>query len=89
MAEGFTQTPCINFLETFSPVIKITTTRLLLAIIAAKHWHVQQLDVNRTFLHGDHIEEVYMQIALGLNVPTPNLVCKLEKSLYGLKQASW
>jgi len=86
VAKVYTQLEGLDFLDTFAPVAKLTTLCLLLALVAAYNWSLTQLDVNNAFLHGDLHEEVYIQPPPGLLLPN-NSVCKLQRCLYGLKQA--
>ena len=60
--------------------------RLVLAIAASKQWEVHHMDLKSDFLHGDIKEEIYMQQLEGF-LTNPSLVCRLKKSLYGLKKA--
>jgi len=75
------------FIKNFAPLAKMITVRALLTIAASKGWELHQMDVHNAFLHGDLHEDLYIKPPLGFHPPQPNLVCKLKKSLYGLRQA--
>jgi hypothetical protein len=88
VAKGYAQTYGIDYKETYSPVAKMTTVRVIIAMATTKGWSLHQMDVKNVFLPGDLQEEVYMEQPLGYVDQThPNLVCRLKKALYGLKQA--
>ena len=89
VAKGFTQKEGIDYTETFSPVSKKDSFRIILALVAQFDLELQQMDVKTAFLNGDLKEEVYMKQPEGFSSSDgEHLVCKLKKSIYGLKQAS-
>ncbi|KAJ0496011.1 putative RNA-directed DNA polymerase [Helianthus annuus] len=88
VVKGFQQKKGVDYDEIFSPVVKMTTIRLVLSIVVAEKLHLEQLDVKTAFLHGDLDEDIYMAQPKGFKVVgKENWVCKLKKSLYRLKQA--
>ncbi|KAK3119631.1 hypothetical protein QOZ80_9AG0673040 [Eleusine coracana subsp. coracana] len=88
VARGFSQQYGLDYEETFSPVAKITTIRVLLALTACKSWKLWQMDVKNAFLHGELDKDIYMEQPRGFESKIhPEYVCKLKKALYGLKQA--
>eukprot|EP00253_Pinus_taeda_P012136 PITA_12136 len=86
-AKGFSQVEGIDYTETFSPVAKMNSIRLVLSLAASLKWEVHQMYVKSAFLHGDLHEEIYMEQPIGFIQTDSSLVCRLKKSLYGLKQA--
>ena len=88
VAKGFTQLKDIDYFDTFAPVARMTSIRLLIALAAIHSLVIHQMDVKTAFLNGDLDEEVYMKQPKGFVVPgQEHKVCKLLKYLYGLKQA--
>ena len=89
VAKGFTQKDGIDYKETFSPVSKKDSFRIIMALVAHYDLELHQMDVKNAFLNGDLEEDVYMDQPVGFaEEGKEHMVCKLKRSIYGLKQAS-
>lgn len=88
VARGNEQEEGINFVETYSPVVRTATIRSVLHIATINGWNIKQLDVENALLHGDLKETVYMKQPPGFEDPEkPHYLCKLRKAIYGLRQS--
>jgi transposase InsO family protein len=88
VAKGFSQIPGVDYNDVFSPVVKHSSIRTFFGIVAMRDLELEQLDVKTAFLHGELEEEIYMDQPEGFIVPgKEDHVCKLKRSLYGLKQS--
>nr|KYP39692.1 Retrovirus-related Pol polyprotein from transposon TNT 1-94 [Cajanus cajan] len=89
VAKGYTQKYGVDYQDTFAPVAKLNTIRILISIAANRDWPLKQFDVKNAFLNGDLEEEVYMEVPPGVQLAPSkeSVVCKLKKALYGLKQS--
>ena len=88
VAKGYTQQYGLNYYDTFSPMVKIAYVRLLLSMFVMRSWPLFQLNIKNVFFHGDLAKEVYMEQPPGfVGHDESGLVCKLRRSLYGLKQS--
>ena len=79
--KGYSRVQGLDYNETFSPVARMDSIRLVLAIVASKRWELHHMDVKSAFLHGYLEEEIYMKQPEGF-IDDPSLVCRLRKSLY-------
>lgn len=90
LAKGFTQTYDINYTETFALIAKINTVQILLSLATNLCWTLHQLDIKNAFLNGKLEEEIYMSQTLRFEEKSRSqIMCKLNKSLYELKQSAW
>ena len=88
MAKGFTQQEGIDYDETFSPVFRVASIRLIPTIVAQLDLELYHMDVKTAFLNGELDEEIYMSQPMGFEVKGQECkVCKLKRSIYGLKQS--
>jgi len=88
VAKGYAQTYGIDYEETYSPIAKMTTVKVIITMASVKGWSLYQMDVKNAFLHGDLRKEVYMeQPPCYVDQTRPNLVYRLKKASYRLKQA--
>jgi Reverse transcriptase (RNA-dependent DNA polymerase) len=86
--KGYTQTYSIDYEEIFAPVAKMNIVRTLISCAVNFGWNMHQLDVKNVFLYGDLKEEVYMELPPRFdNEQVAGKVCRLKRSLYGLKQS--
>ena len=89
VAKGYNHQEGIDFKENFSPVSNNDSRRIIMAIVAHFNLELHQMDVKTTFLNGDLVKGVYMsQPIVFKEVSKEHMVCKLQKSIYGLKQTS-
>ena len=89
MAKGLTQWEGIDYMETFSPVSRKDSLRVIMALVAHFHLELYHMDVKTVYLNGGLEEEVYMKQPEGFSSSAgEHLVCKLKKFIYSLKQAS-
>jgi hypothetical protein len=88
VAKGFSQKPGVDYNEVFAPTFRMASIRTILALAALNDYHLRSIDISTAFLNGDLEEDIYMQQPPGFEQFGPEYVCKLNKSLYGLKQAA-
>jgi len=87
VAKGFHQQHGFDYSETFSPVVKPSIISIVLTVVVSNNWPVHLIDINNAFLYGDLKETVFMLQPPGLESAIHSLVCKLNKAIYGFKQA--
>ena len=86
VARGFSQVEGVDYDETFARVARYTSIHSIIALVASMGWKLHQMDVKTSFLNGDIEEEVYIEHSDGFVIHEESHVCRLKKSLYGIKQ---
>ena len=90
VAKGFTQQYGIDYLETYAPVVKLTSLRIILVLAAFYNFEIHQGDIKSAYLLGRLDEEIYMEVPEGIEIQETGkrrIVCRLLHGLYGLKQS--
>ena len=88
VARGFTQIEGLDYEETFAPTARFVTTRMIFSLACGLHWPLEQVDVDTAFLNAFVKEEIYMEQPPGfVSDSQPDHVCRLIRSIYGLKQS--
>jgi len=88
IAKGYSQHPGLDYNESFAPTFCSATLRIIMAMAANEDVELHSVDITSAFTNGDLDEEIYMEQPEGFHIGGPNKVCRLRKSLYGLKQSA-
>jgi len=88
VAKGYSQRPGFDYTEVFAPTFRPASLRLIMALAAREGYKMRSVDISSAFTYGDLDEVIYMRQPEGYHQGGPNIVCKLHKSLYGLKQSA-
>jgi transposase InsO family protein len=88
VAKGYSQRPGLDYNESFAPTFRPATLRIIMALTAIEDLELRSVDITSAFTNGDLDEEIYMKQPEGFHIGGPNQVCRLRKSLYGLKQSA-
>ena len=88
VAKGYSQRPGIDFTDTFAHTLHPATLRFTIAVVTIEDWELRSVDITSAFTNGELEEDIYMRQPEGFHIGGPDMVCKLKKSLYGLKQAA-
>jgi hypothetical protein len=88
VAKGYSQRPGLDYNESFAPTFRPATLRIIMALAAVEDLELRSVDITSAFTNGDLDEEIYMKQPEGFHIGNPNQVCRLRKSLYGLKQSA-